>query len=379
MVTPDKKNYIDAVRGWAILMVITTHVGGRFPEMPYPIKKLTNFGWNGVQLFFLASAVTLLMSWHRQKNPNLASVRSFFIRRYLRIAPMYYAGALIYYVAEPPESGFGIAQMLRSFVFINAWHPDWIPTTPGWMVVPGGWSIGVEFSFYFLFPALAALVITLPRSILLFVASVGLAVAANHAGADILKDYGATAVNNFLYFWFPNQAPVFALGFVLYFIITKTNLQITSKPTAYGLLAVTVASWFFVAEYPFATNRFGWGAGIPPILIVSISFMAFIFILAKGPETVFTHPWIRRIGVLSFSAYVLHFLFAHKIPGWSFGLIDRHATGYTAIATGIALWVLTATFTLLGAAAAHRWIEQPAINLAHRLTPSRRRALARAG
>ena len=96
MVTPDKKNYIDAVRGWAILMVITTHVGDRFPELPYPIKKLTNFGWHGVQLFFLASAVTLLMSWHRQNTPNLASVRSCFIRRFLRIAPMYYAGALIY-------------------------------------------------------------------------------------------------------------------------------------------------------------------------------------------------------------------------------------------------------------------------------------------
>lgn len=194
-----------------------------------------------------------------------------------------------------------------------------------------------------------------------------------------MEDYGAAAVNNFLYFWFPNQAPVFALGFVLYFIITKTSLIITSKPAAYGLLAVTVASWFFVAEHSFATNRFDWGGGLPPILIVSISFMAFIFILARGPETVFIHPWVRRIGVLSFSAYVLHFLFVHKIPDWSFGLIDRQATGYTAIATGIALWILTATGTLLAAAAAHRWIEQPAINLAHRLTLSRRHAMAQAG
>jgi len=142
-----KEAYIDAVRGWAILLVIISHVGGMFPEMPYPAKKLTNFGWHGVQMFFLASAVTLLMSWNRQSRRGLGAVRSFFVRRFLRIAPMYYMGALIYYVAEPPASDFDIAQMLRSFSFVNAWHPDWIPTTSGWMVVPGGWSIGGRIHF----------------------------------------------------------------------------------------------------------------------------------------------------------------------------------------------------------------------------------------
>lgn len=376
METSEKKNYIDAVRGWAILLVITCHVGGMFSEMPYPVKKITNFGWHGVQMFFLASAVTLLMSWRRQKEIGWRSVRSFFVRRFLRIAPMYYAGALIYYVAEPPVSGFDPLQMLRSFAFVNAWHPAWIPTTPGWMVVPGGWSIGVEFTFYWMFPALAALVVSLPRAAILFVAALLIAAVSNHFGAVWLEGYSAVAVDNFLYFWFPNQAPVFALGFVLYFLVTRPGMQIRSRLTAYGLLAATITTCLIAAEYPGASHLIGLSLGVPTILIATVSFMAFIFVLARGPETLFTHACMRRLGVLSFSAYVLHFLFVHRIPAWTGGLIDCRATGYAAIGMGAALWVLTMIATVAASAVAHRLIEQPAIDWAHRLTSSRRYAVA---
>src|ERR1700749_4071032 len=58
-----KYGYIDALRGYAVLLVITAHAGGMFPLLPYPLKSLTNFGVHGVQLFFLMSCVTLMLSW----------------------------------------------------------------------------------------------------------------------------------------------------------------------------------------------------------------------------------------------------------------------------------------------------------------------------
>ena len=79
-VVSQKQGYIDAIRGWAILLVITCHTGGMFPELPYPIRKLTNFGWHGVQLFFLASAVTLCMSWHNTPEPGTASTYPIIVR-----------------------------------------------------------------------------------------------------------------------------------------------------------------------------------------------------------------------------------------------------------------------------------------------------------
>ena len=376
MKTPDKQNYIDAVRGWAILLVITCHVGGMFPELPYPVKKLTNFGWHGVQMFFLASAVTLLMSWHKPGDHDGLAVRSFLIRRFLRIAPMYYLGGLIYYLAEPPALGFDSLQALRSIAFVNAWKPEWISTTQGWSVVPGGWSISVEFTFYAIFPMLAALVVTLPRALVLLAVALLLAYGSNAIAAGWLTGYSDTAGANFLYFWFPNQAPVFALGFVLYFLISRPGPRIATRRTAYGLLAGVGLIGIVVAECPSRLNRFSlstsdWVMGVPTILAATLTFMGFILVLAKGPETLFTHACIRRIGTVSFSAYVLHFLFVHQIPLWAPGVIDQTATGYLAIGTAAALWVLTIICTLAAAMVTHALIEEPGIALARKLTAQR--------
>lgn len=373
MTTPDRQSYIDAVRGWAIILVIGCHVGDVFPALPYPARKLANFGWHGVQLFFLASAVTLLMSWHRQRGTGGKRVGAFFVRRFLRIAPLYYLGALVYLVAAPPPGGVDPLQLLRTLAFVNAWRPDWIATTPaGWTVVPGGWSIGVEVTFYLLFPALALVVTNLRRALFFAAATLVLAATANDLGARWLDGYTTAAADNFLYFWFFNQAPVFALGFVLYFFVSAPRATITSRPLAYGLIAAIGLACVAAAEHPGASNRFGWTTGVPTILVATLAFMAFVAVLARGPETWFTHPAIRRVGILSFGAYVLHFLFVRAIPAWSGGLIDRHATGYPAIAEAILVWVLTLAATLLTAGVAHRFIEQPAIDLAHRLTASRR-------
>lgn len=369
----DKKDYIDAVRGWAIILVITCHVGGVFSQMPYPVKKLSNFGWHGVQMFFLASAVTLLMSWHRSSATGFGSVRTFYTRRFLRIAPMYYLGALIYYYADPPASGFDLPQLLRSLTFVNAWSPAWIPTTPGWMVVPGGWSIGVEFTFYFLFPLLATYVTTLPRAVALFIVAMLLAVTMEQLGTIVFSGYGHVARDNFLYFWFFNQLPIFSLGFILYYVLLRPGVQITSSVVAYGLVAVITAVCLVAAEHPGASDRFAWNNPSPTFLIATLAFMAFIFVLARGPATLLSHRAIRRMGALSFSAYVLHFLFVANVPRWTHRFIDTGATGYAAIGNAVLLWIAVMAATALAAAVTHRFVEQPAIDLAHRLTSASRK------
>ena len=218
-----KYAFIDALRGYAVLLVITCHTGGMFHELPYPLKKLTNFGWHGVQLFFMMSCVTLMLSWRSEEARGIALKSAFWIRRFFRIAPMYYAAAGLYFLIEMPPSGFDLGQMLASFGFVNAWHPILIPTVPDrWMVVPGGWSIGVEFSFYLAFPLIMALVRSMRAAVGFLVVALILGSAANALlAAPLMGDYGNVAAANFLYFWFPNQLPVFALGTILYFLLQR--------------------------------------------------------------------------------------------------------------------------------------------------------------
>ena len=57
------------------------------------LQILANKGKYGVQLFFIASAFTLFLSRHRRSE---VGNKNFFIRRFFRIAPMYYLGIILY-------------------------------------------------------------------------------------------------------------------------------------------------------------------------------------------------------------------------------------------------------------------------------------------
>jgi peptidoglycan/LPS O-acetylase OafA/YrhL len=365
---PPKYAYIDAARGWAILLVMTSHVGNRFVDLPYPVKKFTNFGWFGVQMFFLASAVTLALSWSRDFGSYPRKTIDFFIRRFLRIAPMYYAGALLYTLVWPPPAGIEPRQLLRTLLFINAWSPDWIPTTGAWMVVPGGWSIGVEFTFYAIFPILIVVLSTIPRAIVFALIAIVLAAAANAAGQAWWSAYPNPARSEFLYFWFPNQLPVFAIGIVLYHLLARSHGLRLGPAAAYTSIAVAVLACAIAAEHPGNSDRFSWSAVPPQILIATLAFAIFIFTTGTSHVAFFVNRAIRRLGVLSFSCYVLHFLFVQEIPAWTGGLIDVTAGGFRAIAMLALLWLAVVATTFLCAEITHRWIEQPGIRLAHRLT-----------
>jgi peptidoglycan/LPS O-acetylase OafA/YrhL len=311
------------------------------------------------------------MSWHRQKTTGWHTVSRFFLRRYLRIAPMYYFGALFYFLADPPATGFDIVQMMRSLLFVNVWHPDWVPTTSGWMVVPGGWSIGVEFTFYALFPLLAASVTSLLRAALFFALTLLIAIGANQWGALWLAGIAPQAVENFLYFWFFNQAPFFALGFVLYHLLRNPPEKLLSLLRAHWrcdvLVLIIVGLFVVVAEHPTQSNRFGTMTVFPTVFLAALLFMGLILIMGKGSPTLLVHRWIQRLGVVSFSAYILHFIFVQYIPVWCGAMIEPRSSGWHAIVMFLALWLLTILLTLIAATVTHRLIEQPGINLARRI------------
>ncbi len=82
--------YIDALRGLAIFGVLLAHVW----NLVKPDNALLDFlglhGARGVQLFYVVSALTLLMSREKRQGKEQAPTRNFFIRRFFRIAPLYW-------------------------------------------------------------------------------------------------------------------------------------------------------------------------------------------------------------------------------------------------------------------------------------------------
>src|SRR6187551_2602544 len=108
--------FVDALRGVAILMVIITHVSPATPDVSGLMSNLCSYGRMGVQLFFVLSAFTLCLTYANRTNDPY-SVSKFYIRRYLRISPMYYCGILFYTGLAIVERG------IESVSYTNVgWH-----------------------------------------------------------------------------------------------------------------------------------------------------------------------------------------------------------------------------------------------------------------
>ena len=124
--------YIDALRGYAILMVIAVHSSQYFRDLP--LQALLDQGARGVQLFFVASAITLCMSWTARDD----GAPPFYVRRFFRIAPMFYL-ALLFFVwtrgfgpSIYAPDGIGLRHILMAATFTHGLMPDTITS-----VVPG--------------------------------------------------------------------------------------------------------------------------------------------------------------------------------------------------------------------------------------------------
>jgi peptidoglycan/LPS O-acetylase OafA/YrhL len=223
-------DYIDAMRGWAILLVMAVHAS-MFADVGGLAGKIAANGRWGVQLFYITSALTLMLSWHQRKD----GAGPFYLRRLFRIAPMFWLAIPLYLYINGTAAAFwngagapfwapgGVHpwQVVATALFVHGFHPQSINS-----VVPGGWSIAVEMTFYAVFPLLAHLIRSWQRAVAGLVLSFAFAALIRPFVAGWWPDEERYLVANYAYLWFPNQLPFFMLGIALYFL---TQAEIWAK------------------------------------------------------------------------------------------------------------------------------------------------------
>lgn len=376
--------FIDCIRGYAVLMVITFHTTLLFRELPYPMRRFVYLGWLGVHLFFVASAVTLMLSLEQERaRTGGFSARAFFIRRWMRIAPAFYLAGLLYNLIWPPEN-LPYYSVLSSLFFVNAWHPETVAAVWGISaMVPGGWSIGVEFTFYFLFPLVAAWIRTPAQAVALFLSCVLVALVANPLARDFFTPiYEARWAEQFVIWWPPNQMPVFALGILVYFPVSsliharpgshpsalaawKTPLLIMSLLAFAGLSAVPTPRYISAATF------------LPPAeILAGVIFALFTLALAIPGPSLFVNGAAQALGKVSFSAYLSHFAVLRILPERYPDLFHTNAVGYVAIGAFVLATAIVTAVTFAISWCCYRWLEQPAIRLGQQLANPRRIAVA---
>ena len=153
---PARLPTLDGLRAIAILLVVPHNLNLMFTfgGVAYPFVSALHRGWIGVQLFFVLSGF-LITGILLDARDSSGYYRSFFVRRVLRIFPLYYATLLVLFVLLPAlgllPSSFKRDTMveLSHWAYFSNWYGAF---HPGEAAVSHFWSLAVEEQFYLLWP-----------------------------------------------------------------------------------------------------------------------------------------------------------------------------------------------------------------------------------
>jgi peptidoglycan/LPS O-acetylase OafA/YrhL len=358
-----KLKHVDAMRGIAILMVILVHTAQSVDHKSRILAAICEYGQMGVQLFFVASAYTLCRSWSERRNESRKLLK-FWIRRYFRIAPMYYIGVLLFLLISiadnyrrfgivGPEEQYTTANILANVLFLHGMFP---PANNN--IVPGGWSIGTEMLFYAILPLLILKLSSAERMTLgsaMLVALSTVLIVQMGVWSTYFLAGRAVLSGNFLYYNIVIQLPVFVLGMLLFFLDRDGLWPFESGvANAAGFLSLTAVALAL------------WNSNWPNIysIIPVVSGLSFLFLFKLLQQGNFEMGSLTRIGTVSYSMYLVHFIFAHRLSIRMSDILVPRMGGDLAVAVLFAMSVL---LTFLLAALSQRYLESFFINLGKNL------------
>jgi peptidoglycan/LPS O-acetylase OafA/YrhL len=354
---------LDALRFFAFLGVFVFHAAPRtidfYDAAGYP-HWLSNFlisvfgaGAYGVDLFFALSAylITSLMLREKAATGNL-DLRSFYVRRILRIWPLY-----------------------LSFVAFSAVAPLWTPAqklpfhyVAGFTLLAGNWiyvfyglpasfaiplwTVSIEEQFYLSWPLAFRKLSVRGMAIV----AVSLLVTAN-VWRIILAASGA-ASQAMEYNTFTRLDPI-ALGILI--ALVGNRLPQFTRWQRSALLACGMASWiavygFSVLYHPDPANQWRSVLGHP---VTALASAAILLSVIGSQHSLLKNKQLLYLGKISYGLYVIH-EFAHFC---AIRLVHASTPLMVLVQSCVGL-----VLTILLAAASYRWLESPFLKLKERFS-----------
>jgi len=343
---------LDSLRFFAFLLVFVHHA------IPDRLSAFASLGWLapwglaavragafGVDLFFCLSAylITELLLREKEKLRQI-DVRAFYLRRILRIWPLYY-GALVVAVFIPspglPAKYAGAFALLAGNWSVAAWgYPSsWV--TPLW-------SVSIEEQFYLVWP----LVVSRLDERRLKTVAVGLLVTAT------LTRLALAALNvRHPAVWTDTLARLdpIAIGALIALTLRGESPQL-SRSTRLGLLGLAPVALIVVA---LVFGLDGWTSLVTYPLVALTSLGLILATLGGGAALPMLRlPALQYLGRISYGLYVFH----------------RLALDLSRIAVGRGFpygWLrpfVALAMTMAIAALSYRWLEFPFLRLKQRFT-----------
>jgi peptidoglycan/LPS O-acetylase OafA/YrhL len=346
---------LDSIRAIAVLLVIIWH----WVPRTYIISKL-HTGGLGVDIFFVLSGflISQILFDNRNKaeslnGPKTNVLKNFYIRRILRIFPIYYLCILaIVLLNHRLGLAAGRKELLADITYTNNFY---IYLNKAWTVAsPHFWSLAVEEQFYLVWPLL---MLFFPKKYLPAVIASFLLIGIT--SQLMISDY------EFGYVITSTCLDCFGMGALLAFFLIYKPEQLTKFHKGLGILAII---GLFVLALDWIYNlAITFGRFIHAILSVWI--ISYILIY-KDKKTalirILSNKLLTNIGRVSYGIYLYHVLY--MLIGYKFW--GGHIFPYlTVIPSQYLAWIfLLVNFWILFFLAWLSWklFEKPILSLKNR-------------
>ncbi len=291
---------LDVLRGLAVLLVMAFHFIKGF-----------SFGWIGVDLFFVLSGFLITGKLVESIGTSRYYI-SYYIKRVLRIVPLYYGVLFIFFILLPVFATSyvtsSIQGLLNDQVYYWTFSTNFIEAIKGWptnITLIHFWSLACEMQFYLVWPfVIRWVVVKKERQIIFFL----LILLALFFRLFIAEQLSLHFVGK--YVLLPSRIDAFATGSILYFYISNgakgrwlvissialaTLAVVSTICLAYGL------NWHYSEEpvqlFGYTLNALFWGC----IVALTYFYLSNKSILAKC---------LVIAGKYSYAMYVFH------LPVW---------------------------------------------------------------
>ncbi|MGE3977180.1 MAG: acyltransferase family protein [Nitrospira sp.] len=340
---------LDALRGVAIALVIVHHVWWRFPMIhDDPLARfVAGIGWAGVDLFFGISGYLITTILMKSRGPD--SIRSFFVKRFFRIVPIYLIAIGVFIVVSMLTGNDRdvLDRIWINLLLLTAWF---IPFA-GENGVPYTitWSVSVEEFAYLLLGGIGAMgAHLLIRSLAWIIISAFLLRIAS------IIFFAFEPIT--LYYFAPGRIDAIAMGGAMATLSQSMRERIIMPAwLPWGLWLVAVA----VCSQMRRENAF-----VATIGYTAIAFASAWLVVCVANTQNATHwrltRWLASLGVVSYFVYLFH--------GYVIGMLSKTLPDGAVLTAGIwGISLLAMSLTYAAARVSWRFFEHPLILMGRRI------------
>ncbi len=353
---------LDGLRGIAVVLVMALHIfkrAGYFTEHPTleTFIQFTTVGWVGVDIFFTLSGFLITSILLRTKEAE-GYFRKFYMRRLLRIFPLYYAAIIVVLIFVPKLEPEFTDQLSVALPVMLIYQQNWAMLFDGFHMTQYlgiTWSLAIEEQFYFIWPFI---VYKLSRENLVK-ASIGyilVSATARVLGTFLWPDLAEAS--SFFYYTSFARFEEMLLGGLLAVFMTSDNLRETVRRYSLPLFGVSFAVFIALHILSLPGSPHPEHSSVPLMLggytTAALFSVGLVGVFVTYPpqnllRRLFQHPLLTFLGRYSYSMYLFHMVptlvlmdvfWYSELRGWKAFVLYPAATYLATIVIAVLTWHL---------------------------------------